>query len=867
MAVLPDFALLARRAFKDYASQLEGLKLRCQWVTAFNSTVWLPLISDKSPAVTPPGHLLPEHLLDINFPLWRIWASWKPDLNKIKLLDGLDGAKRGVLPDLLALEGPDFIGGKHTTLREGLVAGYGGIKPIVRFRSLILEVSTSKKEDLAETIERVSDALEVACKGSESAFRLFVQLTIARPITKEALEVLEAVSKIPDTPNFPINDAVLQIYLSQPKIGGRHISALSHLLPALDNPRGEDLCKVMLKPWLIHGIEKCIRDCQAAVRTHIDTGLAWTHLAKEFHAFYVIVKDSATCLPFLDTSVRVQLDILPSKDILEAVIDIYRVAGGEKVIEVGPGAVLKDSLEAFCIDRLLQRNFITYAHQKTVDAILQVWQGTKCSERRLLALFAAKSIGGTDFVLRCRCITQIPGLSSEFIKELLAIIQESKTRPEPSCVKFTKFLARTPQIEAVECWRELLYKMIERTSATLVEYTLHHFKAYEWLQWMLELNTIFADTITNSKIPAPPALQSSLHLWAQQLSEFIPTITRLEEALGDNHPAVHCILKGRNASEVSDCVRALISTNPKGLDACQRIIDSDEDKDVPKDMTITDKSAIKAMAFLLGLEMHEDKVPDEKLATAMKYYEDVEAEILEEAARLEGIQRALKAQDPLGTALFLQSIGVQDTSALEEELEALPAGVIDAVERQGHNEVEISFPLTSFTELQRNAMGSGTAKTLLVHLFLDYTGDMPATFCVHLDNEPDREETRTDHAPWVCLEGSKEPIDPVCHGRSTALTWQMNRILHRHLRTSTIAIAPLHEFIKKRLQDMAHCCIICGITHNARHTRLRRSTPCTLWACAHIWNNVPLEVRIPELRTDPFAIDMLLTGVYAAAMS
>jgi hypothetical protein len=60
---------------------------------------------------------------------------------------------------------------------------------------------------------------------------------------------------------------------------------------------------------------------------------------------------------------------------------------------------------------------------------------------------------------------------------------------------------------------------------------------------------------------------------------------------------------------------------------------------------------------------------------------------------------------------------------------------------------------------------------------------------------------------------------------------------------------------------------VCGITHNAPNIQLRRPTPCNQIFCNRSWIRVPLDVRIPELRTDIYAVDMLLTTVFAAAMS
>ncbi|KAF2792129.1 hypothetical protein K505DRAFT_326371 [Melanomma pulvis-pyrius CBS 109.77] len=914
MNVLPDFSMLARRAFMDFASHLEGLKLKCQWTAAHSSTAWLSNLAQNSPPVTPPGHLLPEHLLDVQFPIWRIWASWKPKMERIILLNGLDCARRGVLPDMMALEGPDFITGAKESLKEGLVAQYGAAKPLVRFRSLVIEVPTCTKNELRETLDRVAGVMETAMTAGEGAFKLFVQLTITRPITPDALQLLEAISTILDTPNFHIHNAILEVYLARPKIGGQHISALQHLICALES---EALRKALLQSWLIQGIERCILECQAAVRTHMETGLAWTHLLQEFHTFCRIVKSSEHCLPLLDTALQAQLEVLPSVEVMGNLVEVYDAAGGVRVVDV-QGSALKDSIEAFCIDRLMERGTIGHASQRTVDAILGVWSGTKNFERRRLAVVVCKSTG-TDFVLRCRILGQITRLPESFVTEILEIMTEKEEDKEKSCIRFTRLLANMDDPIVVQYWKSILYSMIEKKTTTILEYTLKGFKAWEWSQWMLDLYTVFAATITNPKASPPEILMQDLHFWTQQCSAYIPTLTRLEEYLGDNKSPIQCLLKGgqglwveylvrilealtqaqeqpveklmqtitgrlsiegNNACEVSTCVRRLLATSHEGAEACQRIWDYVQDGNTPVvvtevriagwvqdvDMLDSDKDAVRAMALLFNLDIYEDSVPEGKLKEAMQYYEDQEAKILAEADRLMGVQKALKARDPMGTAIFLQQLGIQDISLLDEELETLPLSVIDAVEKHGENEVEINFPLT-ITDLQRGAMGIGSAKTLLVRLFLDYLGGMPPAYCIHLDTDLDMEASCPEHRPWICFDNSGEPMAAYCYGKLTPLTFQLNRDMHRYIRLFGPGISDLHAFFTHRLLALSQSCIVCGAPHSTAGVQLRRSLPCDGAACVKIWNHAPLELRIPEIWTDPFTVDMLLTGVYVAAVS
>ncbi|KAF2688582.1 hypothetical protein K458DRAFT_414308 [Lentithecium fluviatile CBS 122367] len=485
--------------------------------------------------------------------------------------------------------------------------------------------------------------------------------------------------------------------------------------------------------------------------------------------------------------------------------------------------------------------------------------------------------------------------------------------------------------------------MLESLQPTaIIDYTLKHFKAHEFSNFMVELKCLFADIVMSPKASPPFILQPHVHTWMDQLSTFLPAIMRLEYTLGYHSDAVSVIMKGgeglwveylakilealmaasgrpveglmqkavgrlskenKNAHEVASFTERLLGVTPEGLAACERIWDArsglidilgsterakragwvnwQSNQDIlptavmeviiagwlqDDSMAETDKTVIIALALLLNLETYHYGIPKWKLTEATTYFEEQETKIIEEERRLDGLTKALKAKDPHGTKILLEQLGMEDVSPLDEELDTLPVAIAGAVEKCGGNEVEISFPLAEWTDLQRSGMGVGEAKTLLVRLFLDHLGDMPTSFCVHLDT--DAQEIGMEHTPWTCLKDAKAPEQVYCVGKATPLTWQMSRIVYRHLKHSEPDIASLHTLVKRKMQDIVSLCPICGREHQAKNTQLRRPIPCSwISSCTRMWDNLPLDIRIPEFRTDTFAVDMLLTTVYAAAMS
>lgn len=179
----------------------------------------------------------------------------------------------------------------------------------------------------------------------------------------------------------------------------------------------------------------------------------------------------------------------------------------------------------------------------------------------------------------------------------------------------------------------------------------------------------------------------------------------------------------------------------------------------------------------------------------------------------------------------------------------------------------MSFDLDSYTKLQRRILGIGTANTLSVRLLLDYTNQVPPGFCLHLNYNNELDSIDHEHTPWLCLPNSQAPTGRYCRGPMSPFTWQLSRIVHQILKSPTPTLAGFHDTLTRRMECMYQHCVVCGELHPSRSPKLQRPLPCDPMACTLIWNTTNLDVRLPELRNDTFAVDMVLTAVYAAAQS
>ncbi|XTI89975.1 hypothetical protein V2W45_1511865 [Cenococcum geophilum] len=910
LEMVPDFHALARRACKDFAAQLEGLKVKSQWIAAYAAASWLPnlLGTTASPRI--------EGLLDAEFLSWRVWAAWRPNLNRLRLLEGLPGERRAVLPDILSLEGPDFLQSRQATLREGLIARNSNT-PIstVRVRGLAIEVKTGTASELQQMLDLLLDALENACRAGNESVALFVHFCIGKTVNQEALQIMEGNNRIADP---SVTAAVLQLHAARGALGSMHADAMMRLFPALGDTRGE-LLREVLGPYLLNGVQNCVQEMQDTLHKQLNASGPWTDIQLKLQKFGKALQETPWLQPLLDAPLRALLYSWPSLETIKLLKSI-RTAVQNTTSGAASASSLNSIIDMYCMDRLIKRGTIEVPSARLIDALIYLWRQASDPDRRALALFVAR--GGINSDLRCRCLRQLPLLADDFVRNFRKIMEGYTKEGDASCVELTRILATTAFIDAVDCWRPVLYRMIEQRTETLIDYTLSNLTAQAWLQWLWDLSTIFGDLMPSSLPSSPAVLQPGLQIWSQQLAEYVPTITRLEALLGSG-PALQCILlggegpwiedliqildlltehhnrpyerimqviagllsrDGSDAKEVCEALSLITATTPEGTDACKRCLEiyQKTSKIVSEalvigwiqasGMTERDRTALKAVAGVLDLQIEEDgDLPMAKLEAAADHLDFRARDILAEARRLESLRMALKSKDPKGTSALMASLGIQDSySPLDEELDSLPPELSDLIEKYSEEEVEMSFPLRHLTGLQRTAMGTGTAQTVLMRLVIsDYTsqGEMPPAFCIHLDNEPNAPSGGEEHYYWPVFKDSGEPDVPHCHGRGSRITWQLSRIVSRHLRKGFTSLNDVHKFVTARINDLAHSCLVCGAKHGSRGASLQRPTVCHNAACSKIWNRVALDVRLTEIRTDPGVVDLLLTGIFAAAQA
>ncbi|KAI4621457.1 uncharacterized protein J4E87_006674 [Alternaria ethzedia] len=523
------------------------------------------------------------------------------------------------------------------------------------------------------------------------------------------------------------------------------------------------------------------------------------------------------------------------------------------------------------------------------------------------------------------------GRSSSFVRDIVRIVRVQETDSRQAIIALTNTLAaregcKTCWRGVLLRWLNQSEKQEARWGTAIIDHLIQTMDPATWLSFMQSFEKIFADIIANhtNKHELPSLLRPQVLTWVSEVAKFGPTLTKLEEVSDSPFAVIEYLSELLNApyeaieacNEIWDArcgfldIPGLPTHEQAGLSRIvsrdvvyydgaskQHKIMTQPDSLTPKkkkplqtiakrrydiplavaevmvagwiqddDVAAETKTIIERLAQLLKLKVYKQTIPQATLSKATEFWDSIEAEIMQEAERLEGLKRTLKAKDPLQTALLIEEYNIPDSNLLEDEIQELPSGIIDLVELIDDDEIEMSFTLASYTELQRSAMGvPSTANNLLLRLTIDRYGSKPPAFCVHYDSDKGIETDQ--HFPWICVATSNAPHGNVCFSKQTVFVWQMNRHIHRYLRAGNVSLRGLYGLVQTMIGEMGQRCISCGCRHKGKNTQLRRSTPCWTVACQLLWYALPIDVRIPEIRTDIFAVDMLLSSVYSAAMA
>jgi hypothetical protein len=919
----PHLHNIIPKGIKDFAAELWKQKVENRWLRAYTMVGWLSEFHETPQAVFLKS-LGPGVGLDVAFPDWPTWASWKPNLANIRMRDKLEQDQRTALQDFLALDGPDFTGSGKESQSEGLIFLASSLSWCrLRSGTLHIEPQIGTADEVRAMLARLGQAFNSACQSGAGDMSLFINICVSKVINDEALNLLEACSRIGDA---SISTPVLQIYNSRKELKGPQMPAIMRLLPVLGTPPGKALRDLLL-PSMVTDISTTMETMQAMLLQQLQIGRPWTGMELNLQKFGKGIQDTVWLHEMLPDSLRSIISVWPTETCVRYLQNIRAAS------ERHGCSVLRRLVDAYCMECLLKRGNITESNTNLIDSLVSLWKKSLGTVRQDIAI---KIAGNTEIHMDTRRerISQLGLLPDSFINGL------SKTMPDfakisendlcMSTIYFTDVLASIPSLstcidwkEVLYCWRPLLYDMIKRVDKFLIGPARILLKSQKWIQWLMQLVFVFSDTIVGNQDELPSVLALRLHQWVQGVSEYTQVLSRLEKDIGmqrvadyflnthaaDRSQMIMIILFNMrevydsihqqagikvvsllqrdfsNIEDIHSILNKLKDMTPAGLTSFQRIIELHQSQhQISRHLTVAvlastlqdsalqqqDRPSLMALGNLLGIFLDDQNRPAaETLEAAVQYMETQVAELIAEAQRLDKVRKVLRRRDPKWTIKASKNLGIDDASQLESAIETLPKSIANVIEKVSDNEMEFRIPLNTLTTLQRSGIGAGNAQSLIVRLVLSEDVEIHG-FCIHMDtdrSQPSFDTGEEEHKPWLLDKGAGRVQDVTfCYGVPNFGTYHLSRSLSR-LPLKQMTLHEFYRHLAALLTSLGRSCMVCGTNQPQTSTAFFRPTLCSAKACSITLNRSSLDVRLTDIRHDQLVVDLLLTAVHAAAQS
>ena len=902
--LLRDHAIaLARNICQTFAAHLETLRAKNRWVDAFLAVEWMSRPSTASIDLYM-GGFGPLQLLDSCLPMWRAWAAWRPNMSRLHFLEETAINRNDSLQDLLAIDGPDFTNNGETTLKEGLIAQglvsqEPGFSPrTVRWGSTRIELTGGVANELRSILDRLSSSIDAASQGGLDYIALLAHLCTSRTISYDVVQILEGVDCLPQNLISP----VLQIY-TKAHNGITVLQAFNQVWLALDNSRTRSL-RESLTPYMVTGIEKYVRKKQSQLYEQLESNKPWNGTEVDLIDFAKGFPRTSWLWPMLDPLLRDYILFIVNGPTLELMKTVGALRTYIQNALPRNDLSLISQIDAYCKHLLDPRCDIGSESIGLVKALMRFWQQSTDGDRRDLALQIARC-PGTEKEISCQRISQIVGIDKEMVSIALAFFKSRRENRVETLFDFSRLLVTKATPELRSCWRMILYYEIQSQDEYIFDQALKILTTKRWFQWLLLIQSLFQDMMDWY---SPMLLKPEIHTWAQRLRPYLPTLESLE-----CNPALPCLLRGydasmnekleqiliwiketqgihrrkvmefvvaeldiygSNAGEIEGELATISRTTSKGAEVCINMLEACRQEASTQfakiylsgslqtpDLSVMDRKAIIILATHCGVPVEAGGAQSAHVSdVAANYFAGSFEQLLAEAQRLENLRLSLWAVDPDSVKRLLAKLHIEAPSSFDHMLARLPVTIVDMVERVGEEEVELRFPITNLSMLQKHAIAAGEAESFYVRLKFSSSG-APTEFCVHLA-ATDFGDIRK-HTQWNVYQGHFAPQRQFCYGQPSRGVYQLSRIVARRLRKEFVSLENIYSFISTSISDISRSCIVCG----CGNAHLRRSTTCQGDTCRIAFSVADCEIVLADIWQNPTVADFLLTIVDAAAVS
>lgn len=712
------------------------------------------------------------------------------------------------------------------------------------------------------------------------------------------------------------------------------------------------------------------------------------NLLLELQSFGAVIKDYTWLLASFDYPTQALLARWPSVCLIQRLIVMrgFLLRGTNQGESSSSRRVLLKQVDEFVRSQfIVQPQEARACGRLLVERLLKLWPSLKSDKHKLLALSLAEGLFN-PFDPRWQCLDSISTLEEGAVQRLCDLSEG--TIQEAVEATYVLLHAKTYcKTIASKHWALVITRSLNTRGPAMARHGLDNRSARDFVTWLGAIANLMnlwplQSAQASEEGEHAQELSYSLQIWLPSMRKYVAVLESFDTATQHSSArssTVRILLGsycrrelaeqlfpvlqrmkdekfepclalmqsmlarldavGDNAVQISTSVARLSAASTTGLQICKRLLAHDGDPQMVAaakvlrtwwfsqgNLSQPDRDAFCAVWSVLELPLDAD-LSKQDLDSASSSIEQRIAELLDQAAQLEGLRQALKLKDAPGTQALLASIGIEDSKPFDDMLAALPGEIADFVERDADNVLELQYPLTDdeVKALQRIAMGVGRSKMLLVRLLFDVEDSTPIAFCLHLSNESpskaatDRNDDRISslavsnskidakvvalreseyaseyafnnghakdttsqmaksdstnkkrdakcrHDPWYArIAPSLLPEVQTCYGEENRTTYQLRRALHRHMQQPFTSLESTYTYISTLLKDLTSSCIVCGVTP-VNPARLHRSTTCNT-DCGLILRRSSLNIRLADIIHDDPVADLLLTSIHAAAV-
>ena len=886
----------------NHASQLEHLRLENQWMDAYSAIEWLSTSDTLNSGVTA--------LLDHDLPTWRAWAAWRPQLVRIRAWKKYTIFAPTSLKDLFAMEGPDFtsvVGSERTTLRDGLITQSSrGSQSVLHWKRFCFGFRRNPfimSENLVGILERLTSIIDFACLAGAEYTALLEYVCVGKIINNESLLILEGVRALR---NPAFTAIIIKAFTSEI---GEEIASFKQLMPALNDPNAHGL-REQLKPYLVDRISYHVRELQNTLIVQIDAGKQWDSAAMGLVMLTCTLSRETWLLGELDHSIQQSIVLGPSIATIETLCIICTSLRSTKASTPTP---LMSHLNTYCKMRLLQAHDITLESFELIEVLIVTWQQVVDGNHQRLAILIA-DLPGTSLQFICGCLKDIPTLSASRVSTTLEMLNFHNRGSYMEFFTLVRQLASEIRQESLMRWRHVLLYAMQKKHEVLVQLSVMHMTAKQWLELLGGLRFIYQGSGMIKQDCSIKLMSLELHSWSEQLAEYLPALTRLESApesvpamqmlkLGStattnsqllrilnhvnlkrsiHHERLNAIIIGllpsRDAADIEDVLQALSKAGSNGAEVCASVLDAKQHTSTNFAEVILalrlrasdsgpDCDALRIVANFFEIRLDTEGKPsaaglDEVADSVQKQFQT----LMTEARRLESLRLSLKAVTPGSVSELLVRLHIENPSVVDDALALLPPSLVSLFEGISENEIELQFPMADLSSLQRFAIGAGDSEMFLVRLTLSSKG-VPLKFCIHLSGESSNQTHAKGsskgraHTPWEVFRGNRPPHEQYCHDRPNRGNYQFSRIIWYHLKHKFQSLAQTHAYLTSKISRFGQGCTVCGVGQR----RLRRTTTCSLQTCQSTFSQAHIEIQLAEVWQDPPVMDLLLVMIHSVA--